>query len=84
MKNERFAGMFTLDRLITNAFWDLNTNYELSKLESFVKANEENMNTAVRNVFQEVMTTVRTNIRWMTRNFEPISQWLSTYSSNTN
>ena len=76
--------MFTLDRLISSCFSGYNTDYELNKLESFVKANEDKMNSAVQNVFKEVMTTVRTNVRWMQRNFEAISRWLVNYAAINN
>lgn len=70
------AYSFTLDRLISNVLSSYNTNFELAKVESFLKLNGEKMNSAIYDAFKEGILKIRTNVRWMDRNFNAVDEWL--------
>jgi hypothetical protein len=65
-----------LDRLISNVLSSYNTNFELAKVENFFKLNGEKMNSAIYDAFKEGILKIRTNVRWMDRNFNAVDEWL--------
>ncbi len=74
--HERFNTIpFTLTYLVTDSLSSLNSRYDLSKIEHFLDKNFNNLG-IVTETFKEVKETIQTNIRWMDKNFEVVSNWL--------
>ena len=66
---------FTLSSFIDILFSKYNTKYELAKIEKFVNDNTNNLGVA-NTAFKEVRENIETNVRWMNKNFDYVSEWL--------
>lgn len=77
---DRYGGVsFTLGNLVTSLLRNFNTEYELLKVQDFlIKHPDQGVAT---NAFKQSVETISSNIRWMNRNAESLSQWLG---ENTN
>ena len=65
---------FTLPTLVSNVFNRLNSQFELKKVEDFIKRHP---NLAVaKNAFSQALENINTNIRWMDKYFTKIDNWL--------
>lgn len=67
---------FSLSDLITTSLSSINSRYDLSKIDNFLKQNANNLG-VVSETFREVKEGIQTNIRWMDKNFILVSNWLN-------
>ncbi len=72
--NLRYGSVsFTLPTLVTSITNNLNTKYDLKRVEYFIATHYLGVTTEA---FQKAVENINTNIRWTERNVENIKKWL--------
>ena len=70
-----------LSSLIDSILGNLKTNYELNRVEEFIRKTPE-LGIASAS-FQQGVETIKTNIRWLEQNKEALSSWISVNNVGT-
>ena len=65
---------FTLSRLVESVTSNLNTKYQLNRVEDFIKRTP-NLGIA-SDAFKQSLENIKTNIRWIETNKNNINTWL--------
>lgn len=66
---------FTLNNLVLECFNGLNSINYLNQLETFVQNETVDLGMTIT-AFKEAIEKITTNIRWMNKNFDLITNWL--------
>lgn len=66
---------FTLNNLVVDVLSGFNNEYDLEKIESFMRNEHHNLGMTMSS-FNEAVEEVNTNIRWMNSYFDLILNWL--------